>query len=169
MAFSVSAETLFRWVDSEGKVHYGDRPAADAVKVETKKITTPDIQDADILPFKTRQAQQNFPVTLYVSERCGEHCMQARTFLNKRAIPFTETVLTSKEENDEFRKISGSNVVPTVQIGKTFIKGFEATQWGNELDYAGYPKTAYYGARPIQPKPRQEPAESPAPPEVPTE
>ncbi len=154
------ADSLFRWVDSEGAVHYGDRPATDAVKVEPKKFTAPEVPDDGILPYQTRRAKQSFPVTLYVTERCGEPCMQARAFLNKRAIPFAEKVLGLKDENDEFRRISGSNVIPTLAIGKSFLKGFDSTQWGNELDFAGYPKEAYYGARPIQPAPQKEQEES---------
>ena len=31
-------------------------------------------------------------------------------------------------------------------VGKTLLSGFEAGQWNSELDIAGYPKTAPYGA-----------------------
>jgi glutaredoxin len=169
LTFTVHAESLFRWVDSEGKVHYGDRPASDAVKVETKKFTAPTVSDDDALPYATRQAKQNFPVTLYVSENCGTECVQARTFLNKRGIPFVEKLLVTNEENQAFIKESGADVIPTLAVGKTFLKGFEAVQWTNELDIAGYPKTAPYGARAVPPAQRPPQAVSEVAPAIPAQ
>src|SRR5512135_676815 len=67
---SAHADELYRWVDKDGKVHYGDTPVEDAEKL---KFSTPDttaasgIDDAN-LPYAARQARKNFPVTLYVSE-----------------------------------------------------------------------------------------------------
>ncbi len=151
LTLSAQAESVFHWVDSEGKVHYEDIPAADAAKVEEKKFTLPAPSDDDALSYETRRAKQNFPVTLYVAERCGESCVQAREFLSKRGIPFVEKSLASKEDNEAFMKASGGNAIPTLAVGRNFLKGFEVGQWGSELDIAGYPKTAPYGARPIVP------------------
>jgi len=36
----VHAEELYRWVDSQGKVHYGDVRPVDATDVERKKISS---------------------------------------------------------------------------------------------------------------------------------
>jgi hypothetical protein len=36
-------------------------------------------------------------------------------------------------------------------LGKTWVKGFLAEQWHKELDFAGYPKTAPYRAKPAKP------------------
>lgn len=155
------ADTLYRWVDSEGKVHYGDKPAEDATEIEQKKFATPTVSDDDFLSYEARRARQNFPVTLYVSEDCGGYCKQARDFLNKRGIPFGEKLLVTKEDVDEYKKLTGGNSVPAVTIGKTFLNGFEAVQWGAELDIAGYPKEAPYGARPRLPTPAPTPASAP--------
>lgn len=156
------ADTLYRWVDSEGKVHYGDKPAEDAKEIVQKKFATPAVSDDDLLSYEARRARQNFPVTLYVTEDCGGHCKQAREFLNKRGIPFVEKLLATKEAVDEYKKQTGGNGVPAVNIGKTFLNGFEAVQWGAELDIAGYPKEAPYGARPRLPTPAPTPASTPA-------
>jgi glutaredoxin len=157
---SALADTLYRWVDSEGKVHYGDRPEEDAAKVEQKKFVVPNVGDEDLFPYETRQARQNFPVTLFVQESCGDICAQARAFLNKRGVPFDEKLLVTQEEVESFKKISGGNSIPTVAIGKTYLQGFEQGQWGNELDVAGYPKVAPYGVKPMVPPPKPVPAES---------
>lgn len=146
------ADTLYRWVDNEGKVHYGDRPEADAARIEQKKFAIPTVSDDDLLPYEARRARQNFPVTLYVSESCGDLCTQARDFLNKRGIPFTEKSLALQAEVEEFKKLSGGDGVPALAVGKKYLNGFEAGLWGSELDIAGYPKTAPYRARQLAPQ-----------------
>lgn len=145
------AETLYRWVDKDGKVHYGDRPAEDAVAAEQKKFSAPPATDDDGLSYGMRKARQNFPVIFYVVPNCGDICVQARTFLNKRGIPFAEKILATKEEIDAFKAKTGGNSIPALTVGKSLLSGFEAGQWNGELDIAGYPKTAPYGSCPVPP------------------
>ncbi len=146
MSVSVQAGELYRWMDPAGKVHYGDVPSVDAKEVETRKI--PDsVKSDEELPYEARRAMQNFPVTLYVSDGCGETCDQARSLLNKRGIPFSEKFLRTKQEVDAFKHLSGlDSVVPVLAVGKNFLKGFLESQWNSELDFASYPKTAPYRA-----------------------
>lgn len=135
---SAQADGLYRWVDKSGKVHYGDVPAADAADVEKKKFGAAPTVDVDDLPYATRRAKQNFPVTLYTAENCIDPCKQAREFLNKRGVPFTENVLHTQKEYDAFKQLSSSESVPTLALGKIWFKGFQAEQWGGGLDTAGY-------------------------------
>ncbi len=138
------AGELYRWVDKSGTVHYGDAPATEGAQVERKKFYSPATQDGDDLPYETRRAQQNFPVTLYVADNCIEACNQARSFLNKRGIPFSEVKLVTKEEIDAFKALSGSDQAPTLAVGRNYLKGFLAVDWDSELDIAEYPKTLLY-------------------------
>ena len=159
---STQAET-YRWVDKTGKVHYGDLPSGEAAQVERKTFgDVSGMENAD-LPYETRRAQQKFPVTLYVFDGCGEPCQQARGFLEKRGIPFSEKKLVTQEDIDRFRKESGSDQAPTLSVGKAWLKEFEAGQWGGELDLAGYPRIAPYRP-PAQPA-KAVPAASETPPE----
>lgn len=154
------AGSLYRWVDKEGNVHYGERPAADAVSAEKRRLHGSAENEAD-LPYSVRKARQDFPVTLYVSPACGEFCIQARALLNKRGIPFAEKNIMTKEDNASFKAVTGGNIVPTLMVGKTSLAGFAATQWNSELDNAGYPTNAAYGFRPTVPAPAKN--ETPAP------
>jgi glutaredoxin len=144
MPLQPHAGELYRWLDSSGKVHYGDAPPPD-VRAETRKFSDAAAPGED-LPYETRRAQENFPVTLYVGEGCGEYCQQARELLNKRGIPFSEKKLATQEEVDAFKAASGGDTIPTLAVGRTFLQGFLAGQWHSELDIAGYPKTAPYRA-----------------------
>ena len=65
---------------------------------------------------------------------------------DRRGIPFSDKKLLTKEEIEAFKALSGSDIAPTLGVGKIFLKGFEAGQWNNQLDIAGYPKTAPYHA-----------------------
>lgn len=145
------ADTLYRWVDKEGKVHYGDKPAEDAVTTEQKKFGAQTASGDDELSYGMRKAKQDFPVTLYVGSNCGEYCAQGRALLNKRGIPFVEKNLETKEDVEAFAKLTGGKIIPALVVGKSPLSGFEAGQWNNELDIAGYPKIAPYGTRPAKP------------------
>lgn len=141
---TAQAAGLYRWVDETGKVHYGDVPAPEIKQAEKKKFS--DVKGAPNadLPYESRRAIQNFPVTLYVAENCKDPCQKARDLLQKRGVPFTEKILSDEQGMNEFRKISGSEQTPTVSIGKVWLSGFQAEQWNGELDVAGYPKVAPY-------------------------
>ena len=138
MPINSYAGELFRWIDKSGNVHYGDAPAIDATLIERMKFSTK--QDVEYLPYETRLAQQNFPVTLYMTENCNEPCQLARDLLNKRGIPFTEKILLTQKELDDFKQQTGSNQAPTLAVGKKYLSGFQAEQWNSELDITGYPK-----------------------------
>ena len=147
----VQAGEVFRWVDKNGKVHYGDVPPA-AAQAERRKLGD-SVEQGEDISFEARRAQQNFPVTLYVSDTCTEPCTQARNLLRKRGVPYSETMFKTKTEIDAFQKLSGSVDAPTLMVGKTYLGGFSESKWNRELDVAGYPKTATYRQR-IAPPPK---------------
>lgn len=154
---NVHASELYRSVDKDGKVHYGDRPLANTDAVERLKPVNDPATD-DSLPYETLKAKETFPVTLYVFPDCAKPCQEARDLLNKRSIPFTEKSLLTQEEIDAFRKASGSAMLPTLGVGKSWLSGFLAEQWSKELDFAGYPKTAPYRPKPATPPVATSPA-----------
>lgn len=69
------AGSVYKWVDQNGKVHYGDRPAqgADSVRleVETPKSTTSDISNA-------RREKQRRLLEAFEHEDAQEEAEQAR-------------------------------------------------------------------------------------------
>lgn len=156
LAGNAQAEEYYRSIDSAGKVHYGDAPLmnADVEKLKTKAEPTPN----DALPFEMNRAKEKFPVTLYVADGCGNACELAREYLNKRGIPYTETNLVTVDDMAAFKKASGGDLIPVMTVGKDiWIKGFLESLWRQELDKAGYPKTAPYRSRPaIKPAPAAE-------------
>jgi hypothetical protein len=139
MLTNVQAAELYRSIDKDGKVHYSDTPLEGTEDVEKLKVGRDPVSDEN-LPYETQRARQNFPVTLYAFPDCGSPCQQGRDLLSKRGIPFTEKSLTKIEEIDTFKTDSGDGRLPALKVGKTWVKGFQAEQWNNELNFAGYPK-----------------------------
>jgi len=142
------AGELYRYIDNNGRVQYSDKYDADAEQL--KLGNAPAVEEA--LPYETQKAKQFFPVTLYTFEKCGAPCTEAKALLTTRGIPFTEKNLVTTEDLDEYRKASGTDQAPAMLVGKTWVKGFLAEQWHKELDFAGYPKTAPYRAKPATAK-----------------
>jgi hypothetical protein len=159
--FGAHAGKLYRWIDAQGKVHYGDLPPVGATQITLIKSPA-DAGPVEDMPYETRLAHQNFPVTLYVADNCAEPCDQARSFLNKRGIPFSEKKLVTQEDINVFKALSGFDSVPALLVGRGFLKGFQANQWNKELDIAGYPKTAPFRLPAALPVPVILPASAPA-------
>jgi hypothetical protein len=155
---NVQASELYRSIDKDGHVHYGDSPLMGTEDVEQLKLANEPKRDEN-LPYETKRAMENFPVTLYAFPDCGSACQVARDLLRKRGIPFTEKSLITKEDIDAFHKASGDSKLPAATIGKAWLKGFQAEQWNNELDFAGYPKKVLTYSPPAPVSPPAKPAE----------
>jgi len=152
--YSAQSASLYRWVDAEGKVHYtAQPPPPTARKVEEKTLGTP-ASDNVQLPYASRLAAKNFPVTLYLSE-CGETCTKAREHLTQRGIPFDEKDADTPEIQAELKKLISALEVPVLAIGTVNrLKGYEVGAWNAALDEAGYPKSApFQKPRPKPPAP----------------
>ncbi len=116
-------QKLYRWTDANGRVFYTDKPPpTDARNVERKRLG--DRAGSGPLPYATQMAAKSFPVTLYTSD-CGEACDEGRKLA-------------------ELLKLTGgtSVEVPVLVVGRTIVRGWEATQWHSTLDAAGYPKSS---------------------------
>lgn len=147
LACTAGAAEMYRWVDKDGKVHYTDSPPpATAKKVEEKNLGGNNSVSAGDLPYATRMAAKNFPVTLYVSD-CGEPCTQARQHLAKRGIPYAaKNPASSQADAEALKKLIGAPQVPVLVVGSASpLKGYDAASWDAALDAAGYPKSKPYG------------------------
>jgi hypothetical protein len=166
LSVSANAQTVYKWVGKDGKVHYSDQPPPKEIKkVEQPRLRAGSI-DTSGLPYETQRAAQNFPVILFVSEDCKHECDTARAFLRKRGVPFSESIVGTPEQADAFKKRFGSDNVflPSLTVGSRKQQGFEEGAWNGMLDAAGYPRTAVPGTpASVSPAPAPAPAPSPAP------
>lgn len=139
---TAQAQTTYRWVGNDGKVHYSDQPppAAQAKDVQQKKLKGNVIETSG-LSYDTRKAMKENPLTLYTSGNCKENCQMARDLLNRRGAPFKEKVVQTADDAAEFKAATGSGelAVPVLVAGSQSEKGFEENSWNRMLDMAGYP------------------------------
>jgi hypothetical protein len=133
-----TAQGVYRIVGPDGKVTYSDQPppaTANARPVAASSSGTA----AAALPVELRQAAGRYPVTLYSGSDCAP-CDSGRSFLVARGIPFTEKTVNSNDDLAAFKRLSGAGSLPLLAVGSQQLKGYSATEWGQYLDAAGYPK-----------------------------
>jgi glutaredoxin len=131
------AERLYKWTDSQGHVSYHDQPPPDgSYRVEEKDLGESRKPVDDTLAKIT----EKYPVVLYSVPKCSS-CDQARAYLQKRKVPFTEQNLEGNAElQQKAKKKIGSLSVPTITVGDKVMKGYLESVLEGELDDAGYPK-----------------------------
>jgi glutaredoxin len=133
---------MYRWVDDNGKVHYSDQAPLSGAKSVQKQSMSAGQSSSAPLPYALQQAVRNFPVTLYVSEACGETCVQARELLNKRGVPYSEVTVADEADLAQLKKLSGGNTVPVMTVGREVYNGFESGAYKAAIDNAGYPASS---------------------------
>jgi hypothetical protein len=144
LALPGQAQMTYRWVGQDGRVHYADNPPppAEIKDLQLRKLKGVNVVDTGgAYAYETTKAAKEHPLTLYVSNNCGEHCRLAREFLARRGAPYTEKLIQSEADATEYRqRVGGSDlIVPVLMAGKAFEKGFTETSWHALLDSAGYP------------------------------
>ena len=148
-ATAAAAQTVYRWLDKEGRVHYADQsPPQDARQVQEKRLGSANFIETSGATYAMIRAQENFPVTLYTAPDCSAECKAARDFLGRRGVPYVEVQISSAPEAANYRQVFGGEeiFVPAVTAGSQKQKGFEDVAWTRLLDDTGYPKAAPAGA-----------------------
>ena len=136
---AAQANTLYKWVDSQGRISYHDQPPPEGAgyRVEEKVLGAGNKHKEDDTLAKVAE---KFPVVLYSAPDCGS-CDIARLYLQKRKVPFTEQNLnTDPETQQALKKKIGSLSAPTIMIGDKIMKGYVESLLEGELDGVGYPK-----------------------------
>jgi glutaredoxin len=148
-SLATAQTATYRWVDkATGQTVYSDQPPPPGA-LQVFKLTGESTGKDSQVPYATQQAAEKYPVTLYTAANCTDVCKQARDLLNGRGVPFSEVMIKTQEDSDEFSKKLGSEAsFPSLFVGKQSFKGLESGAWNNLLDLAGYPKSAPYGAKP---------------------
>lgn len=162
---TAQAQTVYRWVDKDGKVQYSDTPPpADARSSQQKRLGSGTTIDEQV-PYAVQMAVQKNPVSVYVTD-CGDPCSGARALLAKRGIPYTEhDPENNRADAEALKKLVGSLQVPVLVVGENSIKGFEDATWNSALDAGGYPRTSPFTRAPA-PKKGAAPKAAPVPAQV---
>ncbi len=141
-AAQVRAQTVYRIVGQDGKVTFSDKAPLDVTKATATSASGKPIAAPEAgLPYELRQVSSRYPVTLYSGAGCAP-CNSGRLLLQGRGIPFAENTVTTAEDAEALKRISGDNSLPFLTIGGQKIKGFSESEWVQFLDAASYPATS---------------------------
>jgi glutaredoxin len=127
----------YRWIDESGRVQYGDAPPPGAKNVQKKDLRG--AAGGAPAPYALERAMKNAPVTLYSHPDCKSPCQLARDVLNKRGVPFKETVVMDEKLLAELKSVSGGEQVPVLVVGRVVETTISAEAYNGALDTAGYP------------------------------
>ncbi len=127
---SNSAE-LYKWIDDNGNVHYGDNPPEKAdLRQITGAITSFETVEVEAFKFDSSlvtstSKSRTKPVVMYSTSWCG-YCKKARQHFTRNNIPFKEyDIEKSEKAAKEYKKLNGRGV-PVILIGKKRMNGFNA-------------------------------------------
>ena len=139
-AGGAAAQSLYRYIDANGRVVYSDQPPPPSAKdVQARKLPE-NVIETDPTPLAARQAAERFPVTLYTFD-C-DICREAQALLAKRGIPFETVVVTEEKGAARLKALTGKQSAPVLQVGdKQVLQGYNEERWQAVLDDAGYPRT----------------------------
>jgi glutaredoxin len=153
-----NAQQVYRIVGPDGRITFTDQAPlqgnSGAANASALSIRGGAVTDVNNLPFELRQATTRYPVTLYTAPGCGP-CGAGRSLLSGRGVPYTERTVTTNEDIEALKNLTGAATVPFLTIGGQQLKGFAESEWVQFLDAAGYPKTsqlpATYSPAPASP------------------
>ena len=142
-AFGAQGQTVYRIVGADGKVTFSDKPPASTEqgKVMGTGVGAAGAAASNGLPFELKQLNAKYPVTLYTAPKCAP-CDAGRALLSVRGIPFSERTVTSSEDAEQLQRLTGENSLPYLTMGGQRLKGFSESEWNNNFDAAGYPKSS---------------------------
>ena len=122
-AGAAAAQTIYRWTDAQGRVHFGSEPPAGA-KAGTVQARVNSYQ----APAKVESAPAGVaapagPVVMYATSWCP-YCSKARAYFERKGIAYTEhDVEKSPSANAEFKRLGGRGV-PLILVGREKMSGF---------------------------------------------
>jgi glutaredoxin len=124
-----AAAEIYKWTDSTGKVHYTDKPPADAVKKQEMKIDVQSFGGPPEIVVPNRkpgsEAPRSTPLVMYATSWCG-YCRKARAYLAQKAIPYREIDIEASAANHREYKSLGGRGVPFFVAGDRKMRGFNA-------------------------------------------
>ena len=103
------------------------------------------------LPYATQQAMKTSPVTLYVSNNCGDLCADGRSLLQNRGIPYAER---NAETNPDDTRSCARSSAPSGAAAHGGRSPGEGLQRGHvELDARQRRISSHQASRPAGPRP----------------
>ena len=131
LCWSQAAADVFKWVDENGQVHYGDRPGHGAAPPAPLQLDRANIA----APYTAPDVAAN-EVQLYSTRWCAI-CKRAKAFLDRRGVAYREFDIESDPAAYRVFKRLGGRGVPLLVIGSRRLQGFDQSRLERALAAAG--------------------------------
>ena len=120
---------LYKWIDDQGNVHYGDSPpdgaALKQIRGNVSSFTSVTVEPFELDEKLLTESAKGKTVVMYSTSWCG-YCKQAARHFRKHRIPFKEyDIEKSAKGARDYRKLNGRGV-PIILVGKQRMNGFNA-------------------------------------------
>jgi len=114
LASGALAQSLYRYVDPNGRVVYSDQPPPATAKDAQTKQLPQNVIETDPVPLQAREAAEHFPVTLYTFD-C-DICRDAQALLVKRGIPFDTVIVSEEKGAARLKALTGKQtLIPSIR------------------------------------------------------
>lgn len=125
---ALASAEIYRWVDEQGRVHYGDAPKdkAKAEQITVKVVTYTHVKVEPLAAGQSRSsATKPGEVVLYSTAWCG-YCKKAKRYFADQGIAYTEyDIERDGAAHAEFKRLGGRGV-PLILVGNKKMSGFSA-------------------------------------------
>lgn len=131
LASTTWAESVYRWVDENGEIHFSDRAATvwpvDEVEVgQINTFTAPPVTERVDTEDNTPK-DTNKHVVIYSTAWCNV-CKAAKAYMNAKGITYTEyDIEKSTSAQQRFRELGGVGV-PLIIVGQYRMSGFSGAK-----------------------------------------
>jgi glutaredoxin len=128
---SAGAADVYKWIDADGRVQFGDRPPAES-SAEQLRIRSFRGTDS-VEPTDAPRAG----IVMLSTTWCGV-CKQARQYFAQRGVAVTELDVERTEAGRaEYKRLAGRGV-PIILVDKQRMNGFSAGNLESMLKASGY-------------------------------
>ena len=136
---------ITKWVDTEGRVHYGDRPPEGSKKADLRGTVSigdgvtavADLDNSPATPSASVAAPRKGEVWIYTTPTCG-YCRYAKEHMRLKNVRYVEKDITANPKyKAEFRALGGRGV-PVTLSGSQRINGYKESSFDSFLKSAGF-------------------------------
>ncbi len=119
LSFSANGAQVLKWVDGNGKVHYGDVSSQQG-QGQVIELSISSYESVSIIQSEAIKGDR---VVMYSTDWCG-YCKQARHYFEKNDIDFVEYNIDKNRTARRAYKKLGAKGVPVILVGKQRMNGF---------------------------------------------
>jgi glutaredoxin len=139
IAWLPASADVYRWTDSTGHVHYGDKAPEDTkseqLKLHVQSYDGPaKVMDwAAVLHKKAPEVAATANVVMYSTSWCP-HCKRARAYFARNGVAYQNIDVEKSEAGKRDFAALGGGGVPLILVGGKAMRGFDSTRMDQLLE-----------------------------------